>query len=243
MPPSFSYVLSDMRDLNDIETTLPSPCSDPGYIKVKQESEDSNKECTWPGPGASNQRLVFQTSRKGKGIKKAHKSNKRWAKSEHKSGIRKSSKKDMGWVVHVAKDHEIEFHVQQLKRSEKNKYMCKTLIGGTRCAKFFERIEHLRRHERTHLFEKYKIPCPLPKKYNCTKVLDRRDNWRDHLKTHLRKSNSGRNERCEKEDMYDALRKNEKEEGEAEKTIEMLEKWFMSPKYLESLSVAPRHRH
>jgi uncharacterized Zn-finger protein len=61
------------------------------------------------------------------------------------------------------------------------------------------RAEHHWRHEKMH-WSVMDIQCLLPRKFNCTKQFDRRDHWRDRLKTHLKKSNSRRSEKCGKEE-------------------------------------------
>ncbi|OZJ01729.1 hypothetical protein BZG36_05447 [Bifiguratus adelaidae] len=54
------------------------------------------------------------------------------------------------------------------------------------CSRVFKRLEHLRRHLRTHTLER-PYPCPM-----CNKRFSRSDNLAQHKKTHERKRNSGR---------------------------------------------------
>ncbi|ORX88945.1 hypothetical protein K493DRAFT_144512, partial [Basidiobolus meristosporus CBS 931.73] len=48
------------------------------------------------------------------------------------------------------------------------------------CQMRFKRLEHLKRHLRTHTLEK-PFECPYQ---GCGKTFSRRDNLRQHLKTH-----------------------------------------------------------
>jgi hypothetical protein len=248
MPPAFSYASTDMKNYEDIdggELVLPSPRSDPGSYSgfyeddVKRESEERDKELMWVDASRSQRKLAFVSSTGAKGVKKAHRGHTSpWLKSARHARVGKRRARDRNVDTYTStKDVEV---LVQATRTPSKTHTCTEQVGKGRCGKAFERVEHLRRHERTHRGVK-EIQCPLPKRFNCIKRLDRRDNWRDHLKTHLKKSNSGRNERCERDEMYQALRENETPE-EAEKTIEMLEKWHASGRSIASSGAPPRQR-
>lgn len=159
-------------------------------------------------------------------------------------GIRKekrlstrSKRKARNDVTEVYRGSTYDVHrVHQDKK--KSKYKCKLKkADGRECERQFDRVEHLRRHEHTHSGEKPFI-CVISLMRNekdeeitCGTRFSRRDNLRDHYKTHLSQTKAGRNGRIGFEKFYQILR--EKEElDEAEKTITMLEKWRAAGKNL-----------
>jgi len=121
-------------------------------------------------------------------------------------------------------NREMDIHVQQPRNSKK--HTCRYILeSGQLCARAFERVEHLRRHEQIHEpMRPFTCPLHLHPGLKCHKLFGRRDNWRDHLRTHLSSTIAGRNERISFEALFALLRKSEEHE-EAEKTINMLLKW------------------
>ncbi|KAE9983441.1 hypothetical protein EG328_009933 [Venturia inaequalis] len=121
------------------------------------------------------------------------------------------------------------------------KHVCRQITGDSQiCTSAFERVEHLRRHEHTHLLTRpYPCPLHLRPQYKCSKIFGRRDNWRDHLKTHLSETSAGRNERVGFELMFELLREMVEQE-EVEKTIDKLVKWRAEGGHLKSTSQPAR---
>jgi hypothetical protein len=121
--------------------------------------------------------------------------------------------------------------VRHMHNQQKKKFRCKFVDNaGKPCRALFQREEHLKRHKAIHSGEK-PFKCVLPAAYECDKYFNRRDNLRDHYKTHLSTAKAGRNPRVKFEDFYDLLRDIE-EPDEAEKTVRMLEKWRADGKHL-----------
>jgi hypothetical protein len=105
---------------------------------------------------------------------------------------------------------------------------------GTVCQKKFQRVEHLRRHLFTHTGGPY-VFCPVPE---CKKNTEgfgggRKDNLRQHFKTHLRQTSTSRNDRRSFDEFYTLLRRTFPEE-EAEKSIGKLEEWRLEGGHLKS---------
>ena len=105
---------------------------------------------------------------------------------------------------------------------------------GTVCKKKFQRVEHLRRHLFTHTGGPY-VFCPVPE---CKKNTEgfgggRKDNLRQHFKTHLRQTSTSRNDRRSFDEFYTLLRQTLPEE-EAEKSIAKLEEWRLEGGHLKS---------
>jgi len=103
---------------------------------------------------------------------------------------------------------------------------------GLPCAKRFERVEHLRRHEATHSGRR-PFQCPIEKGRSgsevkdCLKLFGRHDNLCDHYKTHLNPSGSARNVRMYPEELYDIIRERCSAEH-CSKAIPKLEKWRLA---------------
>jgi hypothetical protein len=105
--------------------------------------------------------------------------------------------------------------------------------GGV-CKKKFQRVEHLRRHIFTHTGGSY-VFCPVSE---CKKNTEgfgggRKDNLRQHFKTHLRQTSTSRNDRRTFDEFYALLRGSFPEE-EAEKSIAKLEEWRVEGGHLKS---------
>jgi hypothetical protein len=136
-------------------------------------------------------------------------------------------------------NREVDIHVQQPRNGKK--HTCRYILeDGQLCARAFERVEHLRRHEQIHQPMRPFI-CPLHTRpdLGCNKLFGRRDNWRDHLRTHLSSTIAGRNDRISFEDLFALLRESEEHE-EAEKTINMLLKWKAKGGHEKSTSLPVR---
>lgn len=118
----------------------------------------------------------------------------------------------------------VDLQRQPIRNSKK--HVCRYILeNGQVCATGFERVEHLRRHEQIHLSTRpFVCPLHLDPEFKCNKTFGRRDNWRDHLRTHISDTTSGRNDRTSFSTMFRLLRDSEDAE-EAEKTINMLLKW------------------
>jgi hypothetical protein len=109
-----------------------------------------------------------------------------------------------------------------------------TSPDGTPCKKKFQRVEHLRRHIFTHTGGPY-VFCPVPE---CKKNTEgfgggRKDNLRQHFKTHLRQTSTSRNDRRSFDEFYALLRQTFPEE-EVEKSIAKLEEWRLDGGHLKS---------
>jgi hypothetical protein len=109
-----------------------------------------------------------------------------------------------------------------------------TWANGTSCKKKFQRVEHLRRHIFTHTGGPY-VYCPVPE---CKKNTEgfgggRKDNLRQHFKTHLRQTTTSRNDHRSFEEFYALLRQAFPEE-EAQKSIAKLEEWRSDGGHLKS---------
>lgn len=132
----------------------------------------------------------------------------------------------------------VDFQPPQSRHSKKHVCHHPTENSTQICAAAFERVEHLRRHEQIHLEERpYTCPLHLRPQYKCNKLFGRRDNWRDHLKTHLSDTGAGRNERIFFELMFELLRESKHGQEESEKTINMLVKWKAKGGHLKSTSM------
>lgn len=131
-----------------------------------------------------------------------------------------------------------DYHLGNISCTGTKKLSCQELNKkGKICGMKFARSEHLKRHVDTHDENGKVYFCPLPAKWNClksegaldkdgkpSKGLGRKDNWRDHLKTHLRQAQSGagRNKRVPREVLYTALRDMVGDEA-AEETMKMVD--------------------
>lgn len=75
---------------------------------------------------------------------------------------------------------QMEFSMQPPKEAspEDKRYVCET------CYKGFRRVEHLKRHKKTHTNER-PFACPIP---DCGRKFSRNDNLKAHVLTHARKS-------------------------------------------------------
>jgi len=127
--------------------------------------------------------------------------------------------------------------VRHVRLTEKQtKHICEYVDTNNKvCGQSFNRVEHLTRHVLTHSDEK-PYQCVLRNdKFNCARYFGRRDNLRDHYKTHLAWAKAARNPRIEFNLLYQTLRELE-EAGEAEKTINTLEKWRALGKHLKNES-------
>ncbi|KAF2665686.1 hypothetical protein BT63DRAFT_459264 [Microthyrium microscopicum] len=96
-----------------------------------------------------------------------------------------------------------------------------TTSDGDICGKKFQRVEHLKRHMDTHSGEIFYY-CPAP---NCGKRFQgRKDNLREHFKTHLRGSPTSRNSNFSLPEFYTFLYEKFDHE-EAQKFVAKLQKW------------------
>jgi len=157
---------------------------------------------------------------------------------------RRSSKRAKRKFQHQLADeyistlHGSDVGVRHVRQAEKQtKHICEHLdTNGKVCGQHFNRVEHLSRHVLIHSREK-PYQCVLrDEKFNCARHFGRRDNLRDHYKTHLSSAKAGRNSRVEFDLLYQTLRQLE-EADEAEKTIDILEKWRALGKHLKDQNV------
>lgn len=110
--------------------------------------------------------------------------------------------------------------------SNKKAYQCKFVEeNGRKCGARFDRSEHLKRHEGSHLgSSERKYPCPLP---SCGRRIGRPDNAGDHFKTHLRPNKSGkRNAHFDWHDVQDAIWDNYEDKKAAKKLLDGLRRWI-----------------
>lgn len=234
---------------------LPSPGSDSGAYdycgsaSVKSETHGSSHANERSAIKNEHSRSVHVSRTGAKGLKKRTSVDSGVSKSGNRCPNRKKDRNvnRKTQIVHAPNGTAIQLTQETPSGAKKPTHIClERHPNGRDCRRPFERPEHLKRHQKTHLADrdKFQIACPLDHMvYKCEKSLDRRDNWRDHLKTHLRISSSQRNARCTPEQMYAALRKNEPEAAEAEKTIGMLEVWWSQGKHLPNSSASTRQRH
>jgi hypothetical protein len=172
-------------------------------------------------------RSIYVSPTGGKTIKKgtASVSKKRSRRSRSRGSKRRgSSDRDRLGVIGILKEEDVEddedFFGTQVKLAQEDGYIYrdektgkwrKTIPSepkkqcgfkdnrGVRCTKMFQRIEHLKRHERTHDPRKDHI-CKIPE---CKRAFDRHDNLQAHMVTHLRLPNKKqRNPPCSLAQLY-----------------------------------------
>ncbi|QDS77720.1 hypothetical protein FKW77_004239 [Venturia effusa] len=168
------------------------------------------------------------------GIKKERKSStkdRRGTNGKRRSRISKPTQERR-----VLNNGYVDYQPPQPRSSKK--HVCRQLReNGQVCTGAFERVEHLRRHEATHLSTRpHLCPLHLRPQYKCSKDFGRRDNWRDHLKTHMSEATAGRNDRISFELMFELLRESEEQQEEADKTINTILKWKAKGGHLKSTS-------
>jgi hypothetical protein len=235
-------IMEDTSPINDCpfepsqdQFGLLSPRSEyqlsPHSIGAKDERDILESEDGWKDPETSRT-VVVRSGAKGlkKEVIKVMDSDGSFKKAKKRgsSGKRKRRQPKVTHSQHTDGNVLVEF--QRLSSSKKN--ACTYVFSnGNICARACERVEHLRRHEKTHSGER---PFGCPK---CHKPFGRRDNWRDHLKTHLWTTSASRNEPCSFEDMCDLV-SNVEEGEEASKTFKVLEEW-MEKKRLERKTAIP----
>lgn len=171
------------------------------------------------------------------GIKKERRSSTKDRRST--SGKRRSRITRPAQEKRVFNNGYVDYQPPQSRSSKK--HVCTQITDNNQiCARAFERVEHLRRHHDTHRLERpYTCPLHLRPQYKCSKLFGRRDNWRDHLKTHMSDTSAGRNERISFELMFELLREHGEQE-ECEKTINTLLKWKARGGHLKSTSTPAR---
>ena len=222
---TFDYDSMD-KMVDDMDTKgfgLPSPTYSGGedYLESSPMTEDAEEMANRPFVLQSG-KLVMPGSKRG--IKRTRS---RTVLHVHRSRVAKSSLARLG-------DGRI---VQNIPKKD---LICRTTDAktGQLCGKGFARHEHLKRHVKTHDGEA-KFYCPLDLSWDCSKTfgfpnpkedpkigpLGRKDNWRDHLKTHLRYSAAGRNKRLTDDGiMWQAIRDQAEKDpdtyGGAEETIQ-----------------------
>jgi hypothetical protein len=170
------------------------------------------------------------------------------AKSENRSSMKerkgaggKRRSRATKAIIFQRRLNNVDYHYPQQRSSKK--HMCRFLLeNGQTCASGFERVEHLRRHAQTHQpMRPFICPLHLRPEHKCHKTFGRRDNWRDHLRTHVSFTNAGRNDRIEIRVLFELLKESE-EPDEAEKTITMLDKWIGKGGHKKSTSLPGRGR-
>lgn len=227
------HVISHMHNfpIHDIQIDQSSSSNhlrtseSPRTLNAKNEVENSDKEDLFSQDSEirASPRSTLGSSPSGKGIVKKERKHLTRSRKRNRNQMTEEYTRNLhGNVVDVR-----HMHSQQKKK----KFVCKFVdIAGKPCHAPFEREEHLKRHKAIHSGEK-PFKCVLPAGYKCDKYFNRRDNLRDHYKTHLSTAKAGRNPRVNFENFYDLLRDIE-EPDEAEKTIRMLEKWRANGKHL-----------
>jgi hypothetical protein len=228
MPPAYDYPAMDAQEDDAMDTrgyALPSPVkSDPGYFHEDQCTTNSEYRSFKSEPYSPNthhsHEAIFIASggRVSKHGKKA-------------IGIRSGKSRIRNMHKSMRQAYAPGTSVPVMKYESK-KFPCRGVLDGKICGKRFSRIEHLTRHEKTHNSDEvFYCPlssCPKSKDYPDPKTdkrgLGRRDNWRDHLKTHLKPatSNAPRNTRCSHEVLFAALRESEGDQ-EAERQMALVE--------------------
>ncbi|KAF2430853.1 hypothetical protein EJ08DRAFT_212795 [Tothia fuscella] len=213
------------------ESGMVSPCNNP-YL-VKDEESLSDQESSWGG-SAAGKRVVNRygarfISRYGaKGLKKED-STTGCPRRQQRSGPSNRRRAKDGNTQTYSRNFNgarVKISIEQSRKSLK--YACGFVKpDGTLCLSAFVRVEHLKRHTGTHNGEKPYI-CPVR---SCSKGFGRRDNWRDHLRTHLSETQAGRNDRIDFEELKNLLMVSEEEE-EAKKTIRSLSDWKASGGHL-----------
>ncbi|KAF2395977.1 hypothetical protein EJ06DRAFT_560231 [Trichodelitschia bisporula] len=129
---------------------------------------------------------------------------------------------------------------EPVKVCARKKLRCQHILeDGEQCSGSFWRVEHLTRHEKIHTGE---LPFRCRVAACTNKGLGRQDNLRDHYKTHLKMSDSGRNERYPADKLFELLREKEDPE-EAEKIITKLKKWMADGGHLKDFRSSSRKLH
>jgi hypothetical protein len=216
---------------------LPRPHSEcafsprPYANDVKEESSISDSDDGWQTP-ATRTMVVKRSGAKGvKREERASSDGNGPRKVKKPASKRRARKTTTTFSSHLNTNVLMTF--QKVPRSRK-KYVCDFLRpNGGFCTRPFERVEHLKRHQKTHEGQRDFV-CPVPEEMKCNKSFGRRDNWRDHLKTHLSITSAGRNIRMEFGDMFDLVRATEERE-EATKTIKTLLEWKAQGKHMKSV--------
>ncbi len=218
------HVISKMYNssIRGIQADSSSSCShqrvseSPKTINATKERENSEMEI------GGLLKSILKSAPSGKGIVK--KKRKHLTRSKRGSGHQMTEE-------YTGNLHGNAVDVQHMHNRQKRKFQCKFVDNaGKPCHALFQREEHLKRHKAIHSGEK-PFKCVLPAAYKCDKYFNRRDNLRDHYKTHLSAAKAGRNPRVKFEDFYELLRDIE-EPDEVEKTARMLEKWRTDGKHL-----------
>jgi hypothetical protein len=199
-------------------------------VDVKEEPSTLDRDDGWRNP-ATRTMLVKRSG--AKGLKREE----RTAGDAHRSKrVKKAaSKRRARNTTTTFSSHpnsNVLMTFEKVPRSSK-KHVCDFLqpTGGF-CTARFERVEHLKRHQKTHEGQRDFV-CPVPHEMKCNKSFGRRDNWRDHLKTHLSITIAGRNTRMDFGDMFDLVRATEDSE-EATKTIKTLLEWKARGNHMKS---------
>jgi uncharacterized C2H2 Zn-finger protein len=224
-----------LDDLHDQDSGMLSPCSDYEFpsrgshsmVKEEPQAFDSDED-SWVNLATTGMGRAMIVSRCGaKTIKREDRiaAHDQARKQKRNGAVGKRKTKAPKTLLIQGRNVNLYGEPAHAKK----KHTCQHISpdGRGQCTSAFERVEHLRRHLLTHDGER-KFDCP-----KCRKPFGRRDNWRDHLKTHLSKTSAGRNDRMEFESMFSILREVE-EYDEAEKTIVMLKKWRESGQHLKS---------
>ena len=196
----------------------------PQTTKAKKERENCENGAllSLDSEIGSSLRSILKSTPGGKGLAKKER--------KHLTRSRRANRHQMT-EEYTGNLHGNAVDVRHMHNQQKKKFRCKFVDNaGKPCHAPFQREEHLKRHKAIHSGEK-PFKCILPAAYKCDKYFNRRDNLRDHYKTHLSMTKSGRNPRVKFEDLYELLRDIE-EPDEAGKTVRKLEKWRAEGKHL-----------